>query len=156
MDEITAYHESGHAIAAAIAGGIVRRVSIECEEQGRAGDTMVQWPNSNLTQAEHALREMRVSLAGPICEAIHIGDYDRLRILHAHASDWETAQAAASKLTSNPHQQSTIIQREATSLYHYFRKDHIWAAVASLADELLAHETVDHDTVEAIVDQWLN
>lgn len=161
-DQITAYHEAGHAITAAVAGGQVIRVSIAPEHDGRAGDTQVRWPveftnrpmNAARTKA-HALREIQVSLAGPVSEMIFLGEYDGLRIKQEHAFDWETAITNAKQIESNREKQIALLSHEASRLNDYFRKGATWAAIAELADQLLAHETVEQETVEVIVGQWL-
>jgi len=153
--ETVAYHEAGHAIAAALAGGIVVRVSIEPEEDDRGGDTQVQWSHGGVTDKEHAIREIRTSLAGPVAEMIFVGDYDSLRIQAEHAIDWQIAVASVKSLTSDQSQQLQFLSREASELYHYFRQENVWAAIGDLADQLLAHETVDGETVDAVVEQWI-
>ena len=153
--ETVAYHEAGHAIAAALAGGKVVRVSIEPEEDDRGGDTQVRWSHRGVTEKEHAIREIRTSLAGPIAEMIYVGDYDHLRIQAEHLVDWQIAMASVKTLTSETEQQAQFLSREASQLYHYFRQDKVWAAIGDLADQLLTHETVDGEIVQGVIDQWI-
>jgi hypothetical protein len=40
-------------------------------------------------------------------------------------------------------------------LYHRLKQDDLWAALASLADNLLAHDTLKREQVEEIVRQWI-
>lgn len=163
MDQhTTAYHEAGHAIAAAVSGGQVVRVSIEPDIDGRDGDTQVKWPieftNGPASAAKtktHALREIQVSLAGPVSEMIFQGEYDGLRIKQEHAFDWETAVANAERIESSRDKQIALLSREASRLNDYFRKETTWAAIAELADQLLAHGTIEQETVDTVVNQWL-
>ena len=154
-EEIVAYHEAGHAVAAAISGGFVQQVSIEPEENDRSGVTQVQWRNQNVSGTEHAIREIRVALAGPVAEMIYVGDYDHLRIQAEHAVDWRIANESASSLSSSPERRLQILSREASELYHYFRRDNVWAAVAEVADQLLTHGTIENSTLEEIIQQWI-
>jgi hypothetical protein len=39
--------------------------------------------------------------------------------------------------------------------YHRLKEDDLWAALAALADNLLAHETLEGEQVEEIVGAWL-
>ena len=153
--ETVAYHEAGHAIAATLAGGNVVRVSIEPEEDDRGGDTQVQWSHNGVTSKEHAIREIRTSLAGPVAEMIFVGDYDSLRIQAEHAIDWQIAVTSARALTTEQNQQRLLLSQAASQLYHYFREENVWAAIGDLADQLLAHETVDREVVQSVVEQWL-
>ena len=153
--ETIAYHEAGHAIAAALTGGKIVRVSIEPEEDDRGGDTQVRWSNHGVNDKEHAIREIRTSLAGPVAEMIFVGDYEHLRIQAEHEIDWHIAMASVKTLTSKSEQQLQFLSREASQLYHYFRRENVWAAIGDLADQLLAHETVDGEIVEGVIDQWI-
>lgn len=154
-DELTAWHESGHAIIAAMLGGTVHSVSIEMEDDSRSGGTKVEWPVPGTTAKENALREIRVSLAGPVAEMIYAGDYDALRIQSEHEMDWQAATLHVRQLTRDPARQHEILGGVVNDLYRLLRRDNTHAAVGDLADQLLAHDTVEFETVEAIVRQWL-
>ena len=153
--ETIAYHEAGHAIAAALAGGKIVRVSIEPEEDDRGGDTQVRWSNNGVNDKEHAFRETRTSLAGQAAVMLFVGDYEHLRIQTEHEIDWQIAMASVKTLTSKSEQQLQFLSREASQLYHYFRLDNVWAAIGDLADQLMTHETVDGEVVQSVVEQWL-
>lgn len=47
------------------------------------------------------------------------------------------------------------LERVSIQLYHRLNKDDLWAALASLADHLLAHESLEGEQVEEIVGEWL-
>ena len=155
-DEQTAWHESGHAIVAAILGGTVHSVSIDMEDDSQAGGTKVEWPVAGLTAQENALREIRVSLAGPVAEMIYAGDYDELRIQSEHEMDWQTATLHVRQLAREPAKQHEILGRIVNELYRLLRQDNTHAAIGDLADQLLAHDSVEFETVEKIVRQWLS
>ncbi|MEO0447015.1 MAG: hypothetical protein AAF191_13160, partial [Verrucomicrobiota bacterium] len=43
----------------------------------------------------------------------------------------------------------------AAKLIHWFQRDEIWAAVAALADQLDAHDQLDHEEVAEVLEAWL-
>ncbi len=47
------------------------------------------------------------------------------------------------------------LEQVSIQLYHRLKQDDLWAALASLADNLLAHDTLDCEQVEEIVEDWL-
>ena len=47
------------------------------------------------------------------------------------------------------------IESTYTKLLDFFRTDHIWAAVAALADELDAHEHLEQQEIEEVLSYWL-
>ncbi|MEM7455465.1 MAG: M50 family metallopeptidase [Planctomycetota bacterium] len=154
-DELTAWHEAGHAIMAAALGGSVRRVSIYSEDEEQAGSTAVEWRGGYSTSKEHAMREIRVSLAGPVAEMIYAGEYDSLRVQSAHALDWEIAMAHTRAITQNPEKQHRLLQDIVNELYHFLRDDNVHAALGDLADQLLTHDEVEAESVAQIARQWL-
>jgi hypothetical protein len=38
---------------------------------------------------------------------------------------------------------------------NHFYQDSVWAAVAALADELEAHETLEQEGIEEVLDVWM-
>ena len=47
------------------------------------------------------------------------------------------------------------LEQVSVQLYHRLIEDDLWAALAALADNLLAHETLEGEQVEEIVGEWL-
>jgi hypothetical protein len=48
-----------------------------------------------------------------------------------------------------------FLEATAIKLDEWLRRDAMWAAVAALADELSAHETLDGEQVAEVVATWL-
>ena len=46
-------------------------------------------------------------------------------------------------------------QQNTVELYRLLSRDDHWAALATIVDNLVAHETLEGDEVENIVEQWL-
>ena len=52
-------------------------------------------------------------------------------------------------------QRLEYLEQVSVQFYHRLKEDTMWAALASLADNLLAHETLEGEQVEVIVGEWL-
>lgn len=158
MAELIAYHEAGHALMALLLGGEVRLVTIEPDKDDgpqRQGDTQVLWRRRGIGDREFAKKAVQVSLAGPVAEMIYTGDPYHPGLVAQWAADWREAWTAAAVLHPNERQRLAYLEQASIQLYHRLKQDDLWAALASLADHLLAHETLEGEQVEEIVAEWL-
>lgn len=154
MDELTAYHEAGHAVVAHLVGGIVSRVTIEPENDDgpeRFGDTQVRWRRARMSDADHAQRLVQVCLAGPVAEMIYSGDPYHPGLVAEWAADWRAAWLAAQPLHTKEELRLRYLEQTSIELYHRIKRDDLWSVLASVADNLLAYETLDQDQFAEIV-----
>ena len=154
MDEITAWHEAGHAVVAVMLGGVVDTVSVEVPDAESAGVTGVFWGNASDARSQ-AINDIHVALAGPIAEMIFVGDYDYLRIKQEHAVDWEVVAAAIKRLGLDVAAAQRLLASIASGLYERLREDVVWSAVADVAERLELDGTIDGDTVNDLAGFWL-
>lgn len=154
MDEITAWHEAGHAVVAVLLGGVVDTVTVEVPDAAAAGATGVFWRNASNTR-EQCVNDIHVALAGPIAEMIFVGDYDYLRIKQEHAVDWEVVAAAVERMALDAVAAQKLLTSVATNLYQRLREDAVWSAVADVAERLELDGTIDGDTVNDLAGFWL-
>jgi hypothetical protein len=157
MSELTAYHESGHALLAVFLGGKVKQVTIEPEDDdgpARTGDIQIRWRRSE-SAVEFARKSVQVSLAGPVAEMIYSGDPYHPGLVAEWAADWRAAWDAAAPLYRDERQRLEYLEQISIQLYHRLRRDDVWAPLAALADNLLAHETLDGEQVQEILEEWL-
>jgi ATP-dependent Zn protease len=158
MLELIAYHEAGHALMAVLLGGQVRLVTIEPDNDdgpSRDGDTQVLWRAAEMGEKEFAKRAVQVCLAGPVAEMIYSGDPYHPGLIPQWAGDWRDAWSAAARLHPDERKRLQFLEQTSIQLYHRLNVDDLWAALAALADHLLAHETLEGEQVEEIVAQWL-
>ncbi len=158
MSELIAYHEAGHALMAVLLGGKVKHVTIEPDDDDgpdRQGDTQVLWRRSGISDDEFAKIAVQVSLAGPVAEMIYSGDPYHPGLVAEWAADWREAWEAATPLHPAERQRLEYLEQISIQLYHRLKQDDLWVALASLADNLLAHETLDCEQVDEIMEDWL-
>lgn len=159
MPEIVAYHEAGHVLMALLLGGKVKHVTIEPDDDdgpAREGDTQVLWRRAGISETEFAKKVVQVSLAGPVAEMIYSGDPYHPGLVAEWAADWREAWEAAMALHPGERQRLEYLEQISIQLYHRMKGDELWPALAALADNLLAHETLDQEQIEEIADEWLS
>ena len=158
MSELTAYHEAGHALMALLLGGEVRLVTIEPENDdgpARFGDTQVLWRRSREGERQFAAKAVQVCLAGPVAEMIYSGEPFHPGHVPEWAGDWRDAWEAASLLHADERKRLAFLEQTCIQLHGMLQADNYWSALADLADNLLAHETLEWEQVEEIVSPWL-
>lgn len=158
QDEITAYHEAGHAFAAVYLGAKVRSVSIDPDRDdgpNRFGDTQVIWSRRRFTPKEMAEKMAVVALAGPVAEMIFSEKPFHPAFVAEWQLDWQHAMAALEHI-SNQNQRIRHLEQATLDLYEVFREDQHWNVIAAIADHLLAHEILDADMLLEIVEPWLD
>lgn len=90
-----------------------------------------------------------------IAEMIYSGDPYHPGLVAEWAADWREAWEAAVPLHQDERKRLEYLERVSIQLYHRLKEDDLWSALASLADQLLAHETLEEEQVEEIVGEWL-
>ena len=155
--EIVAYHEAGHALVAWQLGGRVRLVTIDPENDdgpAREGGTEIRWRRSD-GDRELARKLVHVSLAGPVAEMLYTGDPYHPGLVAEWAADWRDAWEAAELLLPDERQRLAYLEQISLELYRRLNDESQWAALAALADNLLAHETLEREEIEEIFGEWL-
>lgn len=157
MLEVDAYHEAGHAYMAILVGARVRSVTIEPERDdgpARHADTKIEWPLDRFTDREFHEKSVLVALAGPVAEMLHRGEPYHPGFVAEWSADWRLAWEASSRIIPAERMRLKYLERTTAGLYHHLNRDDHWAALAAIVDELLAHETLDGEQVEDIVQRW--
>lgn len=158
MSEVAAYHESGHALVAILMGAQVRSVTIEPDwDDGpnRSADAQIGWPVHLFTERELHEKMIWVALSGPVAEMLYRGEPLHPGFVAEWAADWKMAWESAEHLIKTDHQRLAFLEQVSRQLYELLDRTDHWAALAAVADNLLAHETLEGDVVEDIVNQWL-
>ena len=58
-------------------------------------------------------------------------------------------------MVPDPKQRLAYLEKMTAQLYRTLNRDEYWAALAAITDELLAHETLDGEQTEEIMQLWL-
>ncbi len=156
--ELTAYHEAGHVLMAVHVGARVESVSIAPDwDDGpkRHGDTAIAWPGGRMTEREFAEKSVCVALAGPVAEMIYRQEPLHPGFVAEWAADWQDAWQAASPLIVDERRRLDFLEKTTIEVQQLFDQDEYWAALAAIADELLAHERLDGDLIDDVVGIWL-
>lgn len=156
MDE-TCYHESGHILMALLLGARVTHATIEPDRDDgpeRYGDIRVLWPRAELTDKAFAEKLVLTALAGPVAELIYTGEPYHPGFVAEWADDWKQAFAAAEPIVRDERRRLAWLESQIRRVYTLLNEQY-WPAVAALADELSAHETLEEEQIREAVEPWL-
>ncbi|MFO0846216.1 MAG: hypothetical protein U0797_28200 [Gemmataceae bacterium] len=131
MDEATAYHEAGHAVAALALDRPVTRVSILARRDTLgicAFGKAVFRPTEDWVE-----RETMISLAGLAAEARHTGEYDH----DAAGRDLQFVRRLTIQRAGNERQAERLERRLLSRVENLLDRPAHWAAVEAIAAELL-------------------
>jgi len=157
MDDVTSYHEAGHILMAILLGGRVPHATVEPDRDdgpNRHGDVRVLWPKANPADKAFAEKLVLTALAGPVAEMIYTGEPYHPGFVAEWANDWQLAFAAAAPIVGDERRRLTWLESQVRLVYDLFNDRH-WPAVAALADELAAHETLEEEQILDAVGPWL-
>jgi ATP-dependent Zn protease len=130
-DEVTAYHEAGHAVMALALGRPVACVSVR---PARENLGICEFGKAPFRPSEDWLeREILISLAGLAAEARHTGDY----CWESASRDHDYAQDLALQRAGNPRKAQRLLRRLLAKAEHVLNQEANWEAVERVAAELL-------------------
>lgn len=158
MSELVAYHEAGHALMAHLLGAQVQLVTIAPDDDDgprRSGDAQILWRRSRMSDREFAANSVQVHLAGPVAEMIYSGEPYHPAFIAEWSADWAGALSAAELLIPDERKRVAHIEQVVIALHRRLQADDIWPALAALADHLLAHESLDAEQVEEVLEPYL-
>ncbi|MGY8639812.1 MAG: hypothetical protein ACKVJU_01815 [Verrucomicrobiales bacterium] len=154
----TAYHECGHAVMAVLLGGKIDLLTLEPDSGDdlpeRSGEIRVIWPPDTFTDKELGIFEIKVALAGPIAEMIYDGSQQTIELLEEWRHDWEMATDRVAEFLPNNKSIAEHLGGYAFELMGFFERGDVWAAVAGLADQLEAHETLEEEQIADVMAAW--
>ena len=121
----------------------------------RFADIQIEWPSGQFTEKEYHQKNAMIALAGPVAEMIHSGEPYHPAMVAEWSNDWGVAWHSASQLFSAEQKRLAWLEQTSIELYRLLNRDDYWQVIATLADHLLAHETLEGDEVLEIVSPWL-
>jgi ATP-dependent Zn protease len=134
-DEVTAYHEAGHAVIALALGRTVHKVSV-LPNQLRLGECRFGKGNARATD-DWLEREILIALGGMAAEARFTGTYatdeakEDLRFVRRLALERKSDRAV-----------ERYEQRMLGKVEYMLAEEGTWKAVESIAAELMKHGTI--------------
>lgn len=156
----TAYHEAGHAVIGYALGGTVDWLQLRGEADDwlpdRFGDCRINWGKIDPACDWQRQREILTMLAGMVAETVYRGESIDPTLYGPWQDDWRRAWALCETFTPNPEWRIQFLDRMLGQLADQVRRQPCWAAIAALADELLAHETLERDQVSEILGFWIH
>lgn len=158
MSEICAYHEAGHAFMAVYVGARVLAVTIDPDwDDGpnREADIQVEWPRHRFDDRQWREKLVQVALAGPVAEMLHTGDPFHPGFVAEWKQDWNMAWDAAAMLFADERKRLAYLEQTTVQLYAFLNRNDHWSALAAVVDNLLAHERLEGEEVEDILNQWM-
>ena len=155
----TAWHEAGHAVIGFALGGKVESMALGGEADDvlpdRFGDCIVNWGPVDGASNWQRQREIMTLLAGPVGEMIYLEQWIDPATMPPWQFDWELASQIAESLIPNNAQRMRWMETLLKELYRRMDRQPVRAAIAAVADELLAHEYLESDRLEETIGFWL-
>jgi hypothetical protein len=158
MESSISYHEAGHAVIASFLGAEVLSVTIEPEDDEgprRDGDVAIRWSRRGKSARDLCERELMAVLAGPIAEMVHHEERVAFDSRAEWAIDWQLACQFAGELGIAPKQHREMINAVADRVFALVSSDACWQAIAEVADQLEAYETLEGEIVDECVERWM-
>lgn len=160
VEEVTAYHEAGHAVMATVLGGKVQQLSVMAQEAdeglaARFGDAQIHWRRGRDDAKTFSGKLILVALAGPVAEMIYQGELLHPGFVGEWSQDWRMAFEAAEVHHRDERKRLAFLEQATREVYDRLREDRYWNAIAALADELAAHEMLEDWQVKEVLEFWL-
>lgn len=156
--EETAYHECGHAFIAVYLGGRVHSLTIDPDRDDgpdRFGAAEIRWRRARLSAQELQHKLVLTALAGPVAEMIYQGEPLHPGFVPEWSDDWRRAWEAAAAILPDERKRLAFLEEAVRHLHGLLSQDRHWAAVSALADNLLAHETLEAEEIDDVLRAWL-
>lgn len=162
---ITAYHEAGHAVVGYALGAVIEHVQIGGAEEDaggsigpgwrRFGECRVNWGRVDPHADWQLQRELLTTLAGLVAEQIYSSVPTHPAFDAAGRGDWAQAWERSRGAFPQPELRMRLLEQFTATLRRRLTSEPWWAAVAAVADELLAHELLDAEQTEQTLGFWI-
>ena len=119
------------------------------------GDCLINWGAVNADCNWHVQREIITILAGPVAEMIYRGETPHPAMHDPWNHDWQQAWIRCQDQISSPQRRTAFLEMLVIELHRKMSDDTCWAAVAAVADALLAHEYLEHEQLENELQFWI-
>lgn len=134
-DEVTAYHEAGHAVIALALGRTIHKVSV-LPNRERLGECRFGKGDARATD-DWVEREILISLGGMAAEARHTGTYATAEAKHDLRFVRKLAMARKSNRAVERYE-----ERMLSKVEYMLNDDGTWKAVQLIAAELVKHGAI--------------
>ena len=130
----------------------ITRALFKIDEQ-MSGSAVIERIEESVRNSNPSLL-LRLPLLGEII-GIEIADNPTTASLDAKLRQEALQSLAVELLQAGARRRLSYLEQLSANLYHRLKCDDVWPCVAALADELLAHETLDEEQIEEIMATWL-
>lgn len=158
-ETLTAYHEAGHAVIGYALGARIEAVRLGGEADDylpeRFGDCLVNWGPISPDCDWQRQREIMTILAGPVAEMIYRGEKLHPAAFEPWQDDWRLAFSLSQSIHPNPVRRTRWLEMMIVEMHQRMNDEICWAAIAAVADELLAHEALEEEQLYETLSFWI-